>query len=213
MKKIFTLIAAVVMGVGVASAQGLSAEAVAGLNASDWGGLGDRAGFHVGIRGEYMTPVKGLYANAAALFSLKGCKQDYGDWGVVRSDAYYVEFPIHVGYKFAVNDSFAVFGDAGPYVAVGLFGRTHATGGNSEYFEVNSEPIFNDSRRFDVGAGLRIGVEFFQRYGFSVSYDWGLLDSNTDAVDSDDYIYDDIYVDLTPSMKHTNLMVSFSYKF
>lgn len=212
MKKIFTLIVAVVMGVGVASAQGLSAEAVAGLNVSDWGGLGDRAGFHVGIRGEYMTPVKGLYANAAALFSLKGCKQDYGDWGVVRSDAYYVEFPIHVGYKFAVNDSFAVFGDAGPYLGVGLFGSTHAIGDdNKEYFE--SEIVFDEAKRFDFGVGLRVGVEFFKRYSFSVSYDWGLLDSNTDAVDSDDYIYDDIYVDLTPSMKHTNLMVSFGVKF
>lgn len=212
MKKIFTLIVAVVMGVGVASAQGLSAEAVAGLNVSDWGGLGDRAGFHVGIRGEYMTPVKGLYANAAALFSLKGCKQDYGDWGVVRSDAYYVEFPIHVGYKFAVNDSFAVFGDAGPYLGVGLFGSTHAIGDdNKEYFE--SEIVFDEAKRFDFGVGLRVGVEFFKRYSFSVGYDWGLLDSNTDAVDSDDYIYDDIYVDLTPSMKHTNLMVSFGVKF
>ena len=212
MKKIFTLIVAVVMGVGVASAQGLSAEAVAGLNVSDWGGLGDRAGFHVGIRGEYMTPVKGLYANAAALFSLKGCKQDYGDWGVVRSDAYYVEFPIHVGYKFAVNDSFAVFGDAGPYLGVGLFGSTHAIGDdNKEYFE--SEIVFDEAKRFDFGVGLRGGVEFFKRYSFSVGYDWGLLDSNTDAVDSDDYIYDDIYVDLTPSMKHTNLMVSFGVKF
>ena len=212
MKKFFTLIVAVVMGVGVASAQGLSAEAVAGLNVSDWGGLGDRAGFHVGIRGEYMTPVKGLYANAAALFSLKGCKQDYGDWGVVRSDAYYVEFPIHVGYKFAVNDSFAVFGDAGPYLGVGLFGSTHAIGDdNKEYFE--SEIVFDEAKRFDFGVGLRVGVEFFKRYSFSVGYDWGLLDSNTDAVDSDDYIYDDIYVDLTPSMKHTNLMVSFGVKF
>lgn len=212
MKKIFTLIVAVVMGVGVASAQGLSAEAVAGLNVSDWGGLGDRAGFHVGIRGEYMTPVKGLYANAAALFSLKGCKQDYGEWGVVRSDAYYVEFPIHVGYKFAVNDSFAVFGDAGPYLGVGLFGSTHAIGDdNKEYFE--SEIVFDEAKRFDFGVGLRVGVEFFKRYSFSVGYDWGLLDSNTDAVDSDDYIYDDIYVDLTPSMKHTNLMVSFGVKF
>jgi hypothetical protein len=212
MKKIFTLIAAVVMGVGVASAQGLSAEAVAGLNVSDWGGLGDRAGFHVGIRGEYMTPVKGLYANAAALFSLKGCKQDYGEWGAARSDAYYVEFPIHVGYKFAVNDSFAVFGDAGPYLGVGLFGSTHAIGDdNKEYFE--SEIVFDEAKRFDFGVGLRVGVEFFKRYSFSVGYDWGLLDSNTDAVDSDDYIYDDIYVDLTPSMKHTNLMVSFGVKF
>ena len=40
------------MGVGVVSAQGLSAEAVAGLNVSDWGGLGNRIGFHAGIRGE-----------------------------------------------------------------------------------------------------------------------------------------------------------------
>ena len=209
MKKIFTLIVAVVMGVGVASAQGLSAEAVAGLNVSVWGGLGDRAGFHVGIRGEYMTPVKGLYANAAALFSLKGCKQDYGELGAARSDAYYVEFPIHVGYKFAVNDSFAVFGDAGPYLGVGLFGSTHAIGDdNKEYFE--SEIVFDEAKRFDFGVGLRVGVEFFKRYSFSVGYDWGLLDSYM----RDSEISGDLgSIDLTPSMKHTNLMVSFGVKF
>lgn len=209
MKKIFTLIAAVIMGVGVASAQGFSAEAVAGLNVSDWGGMGNRVGFHAGIRGEYMTPVKGLYTNAAALFTLKGCKQDYGDWGATRDDVYYVEFPIHVGYKYAVNNSFAVFGDAGPYLAVGLFGKTHVLS-DSDYADISTDQTFDAARRFDCGVGLRVGVEFFQRYSFSVGYDWGLLDSYL----RDSEIPGDWgYVDLTPSMKHANLMVTFGLKF
>lgn len=28
-----------------------------------------------------------------------------------------------MGYKYAVNENFAVFGNAGPYVAIGLFGK------------------------------------------------------------------------------------------
>lgn len=205
MKKIFTLIAAVVLGLGSVSAQGFGAEAVAGMNVSNWGGLGNRVGFHVGIRGEYMTPVKGLYTNAAALFTLKGCKQDYGEWGAARTDAYCVEFPIHVGYKYAVTNDFAVFGEAGPYVAMGLFGNIVSTEYDSEFFEPSA--TFDDCRRFDVGAGLRLGVEFFKRYGFSVSYDWGFLDAYQPSE------WEDSYIDLTPIMKHTNLMVSFSYKF
>lgn len=205
MKKIFTLVAAIVMGIGAVSAQGFSSEVVAGMNVANWGGLGNRIGFHAGIRGEYMTPVKGLYANAAALFTLKGCKQDYGDWGAARTDAYCVEFPIHVGYKYAVTNDFAVFGDAGPYLAVGLFGNVNEIGDDTEFFE--PEPTFDIAKRFDVGVGLRLGVEFFQRYGFSVSYDWGLLDSYERGE------WEDSYIDLTPNMKHTNLMVSFSYKF
>lgn len=204
MKRFFAFVAALVMGISTVSAQGFGAEAVAGMNVSDWGGLGDRVGFHVGIRGEYMTPVKGLYANAAALFTLKGCRQDYGDLlGKSRTDAYCVEFPIHVGYKFAVNDRFAVFGDAGPYVAVGLFGNQHVKSelGDSH---VAQSTFVSYVRRFDVGVGLRLGVEFFQRYGFSVSYDWGLLD----AVKNND-----ISLPYSTAMKHTNLMVSLSYKF
>ena len=209
MKKILTLIAAVIMGVGVASAQGFSAEAVAGLNVSDWGGMGNRVGFHAGIRGEYMTPVKGLYTNAAALFTLKGCKLDWGDLLTARTDAYYVEFPIHVGYKYDVTNSFAIFGDAGPYVAMGLFGKMNGAY-DPEYVEVESDAIFDQCKRFDCGVGLRVGVEFFQRYVFSVSYDWGLLDSYIRETDD----WDDWgEIDVTPSMKHTNLMVSLGFKF
>ena len=46
MKKIFTLVAAIVMGIGAVSAQGFSSEVVAGMNVANWGGLGNRIGFH-----------------------------------------------------------------------------------------------------------------------------------------------------------------------
>ena len=70
--------------------------------------------------------------------------------------------------KYAVNDDFALFGSAGPYIAVGLFGKAKAKvdgdlvdlvefGGNSA-----SEDIFGDDgfKRFDFGLGLKAGVEF-----------------------------------------------------
>lgn len=33
-----------------------------------------------------------------------------------------------MGYKYAINDNFAIFGNFGPYFAVGLFGKMKATG-------------------------------------------------------------------------------------
>ena len=83
---------------------------------------------------------------------------------------------------------------------------------------------FDAIKRFDVGLGLRVGVEFKKKYSLSVSYDWGLLNSlkkgNGDIEDFEDFVdYEDYedYVDFDTSslfnMKHANLMISLGYKF
>ena len=42
---------------------------------------------------------------------------------VIKFNPYYLEVPVRVGYKYAVNDDFSLFGSVGPYMAVGLFGK------------------------------------------------------------------------------------------
>ena len=209
MKKLFILLIIAMFGVTTLNAQNLTFEGVAGLNMSNCGALGTKTGFHVGARGEYALPsiAEGVYANAGLLLSLKGFKMD---WGILttNTNAFFAEIPIHMGYKFAVNENFAVFGEAGPYVGVGLFGKAK---GESEYFEDDEDSetaaTFDSLKRFDLGVGLRLGVELTKRYAVSVGYDWGLINSNTGR---DSY---DGYFNLTPNMKHTNLTISFSYKF
>ncbi len=87
-----------------------------------------------------------------------------------------------MGYKYAINDNFAIFGNFGPYFAVGLFGKMKATGYLIDEVEGltsihDSAKVFgsNAMKRFDFGLGLKAGVEFFQKYQVSIGYDWGLL--------------------------------------
>ncbi len=140
----------------------------------------------------------------AALLTLKGAKIDGGSIASIKFNPYYLEVPVHVGYKYAVNDDFALFGNVGPYIAVGLFGKAKAKvdGNIADLGELGtnsaSEDIFgNDGlKRFDFGLGLKAGVEFSKKYQFAISYDFGLVEVAKDL-----------------GMKNRNLMISLGYMF
>lgn len=219
MKKLFTIVAAALMSISAINAQNFGVEGVAGMNVSNWGGLGSKVGFHAGARFELAIPsVAGLYTNAGVMLSLKGCKQDYGEVGNATTNAYYLDVPIHVGYKFSITNDFAIFGEVGPYVAIGLFGKSNSETG--EFYDENGDwgysseketiNTFDFAKRFDVGVGLRVGVEFKKKYSLSIGYDWGFIDS---YIDDEEEMDDDYVIDLTPSLKNTNLTISLGYKF
>ena len=160
-------------------------EVVAGMNVAnlDASGASSRIGFHAGIRSTIGIPSvsHGFYANAAALLSLKGFKA-----AGITVNPYYLDIPVHFGYKYAVNETLALFGEFGPYFGIGLFGKT------------DGEDVFGDDgyKRFDFGLGLRAGIEFNQKVPVSIGYDFGVLDVN-DAI----------------SAKNRNLTLSGGYKF
>ena len=229
MKKLLVVVIIAVLSIGSVNAQNskqnLSFEGVAGLNVSNWGSLGSKAGFHVGARAELALPalLDGIYTNTSLLFTLKGCTQDYGDLGKATTSAYYLELPIHIGYKYSITETVAVFGELGPYIGYGLFGNSKVKSDldydwddydyeydydidyDFEDFEETSK-TFDMSKRFDFGLGLRVGVELKKKYSVSLGYDWGLID----AYKRDEF---DGFIDLTPSMKHKNLTISLGYKF
>lgn len=226
MKKILLLIAASIMSISNINAQNLSTEVVAGMNLSNLGGIGSKVGFHAGARFELALPslAKGVYTNAGLLLTSKGSKLDLEYYGKATLNAYFLEVPIHIGYKYTINDNFAIFGEGGPYVGFGLFGKYKTTDYGTPDYEGYSETVntFDSIKRFDVGLGLRVGVEFKKKYSLSVSYDWGLMNSvKTADIDLDDYDdYDDFAADIAGNaisslfnMKHTNLMISLGYKF
>ena len=155
----------------------------------------------------------GAYMDFAALLTLKGAKIDGGSIATVKFNPYYLEIPVHVGYKYAVNENFALFGSVGPYLAVGLFGKAKLSIGNAigDWADIEgmesvgglegksvSEDIFGDDgfKRFDFGLGLKAGVEFNKKYQVALSYDFGLIDVQKDL-----------------GMKNRNLMISFGYMF
>lgn len=172
-EKILVLFALLMTGVmGIHAQEGLKWGAMAGMNSSKFStdGFDSKVGFHVGIKAEKELPqiAQGVYLDMAALLSLKGA-QINGNDASLKFNPYYLEIPIHMGYKYAINDNFAIFGNFGPYFAVGLFGKMKATGYLIDEVEGltsihDSAKVFgsNAMKRFDFGLGLKAGVEFFQ---------------------------------------------------
>ena len=104
--------------------------------------LGD-IGFHLGIKSEInlSKTTDGLFIDTRALF--EGMK-----------DSYYLNVPVHIAYKYNVNNNFTIFAGAGPELELGLFR--------------NYGRFRNDI--FALRVGLRGGIEIKNKYQISVGY-------------------------------------------
>ena len=224
MKKILLFIAVMAMGLGSINAQdNLKWGVVAGMNVSklSTAGLGNKIGYHVGARAELglSQVANGLYLDAAALISAKGAKTDAGDLGGINVNATYLEIPIHVGYKYAVSDNFNVFGSFGPYVGIGLFGKTKVDelDYDSSHELVNTSYKYNTFgdgyKRFDMGLGFNVGVEIQQKYRISLGYDFGFLKTNDSNFEEGDEDFEEMEIDLASGAKNRNLTISVAYMF
>ena len=181
---LFTAAVAVIMSIS-SMASNPEFEAVIGMNFSTINreGIIFRPGFHAGVRGFYEIPsvTPGFYVNGAALLSLKGFKTDS-----ISYYPYFIDVPIHAGYRYEVDDRFAMFIEAGPYVGIGLFGKS------------DGHDVFSDEvgyKRLDLGFGVRGGVIFNRKISVSLGADYGFLK----AVDGF-------------SAKPRNIMASVGYK-
>lgn len=85
-------------------------------------------------------------------------------------NAYFAQLPIHIGYRFGLGDSSSLFVQAGPTVGYGLFGSKIEwnLGGETNYFDV--------AKRFDLGVGGRVGVEF-SNFQISAGANYGVLEA------------------------------------
>ncbi|MCD7721805.1 MAG: PorT family protein [Prevotellaceae bacterium] len=207
--------------------EGMSWQAVLGMNISkmrgslqtknDYGKIGPfstdaRLGAAIGIRGEYMLPgAHGTYVSYGVSWSQKGGKQKvvmpYDDPenpsfpGTYKITSHYFYIPIHIGFRYNFSDDWGVFGEVGPYFAVGAAGKTRfdadEEGSGPKNVEFSYKTFDKDDtnflsngglQRFDTGVGFRIGVECMNHYSLNVDCDWGL----TDLLRSD---YRDRYAD------------------
>lgn len=188
MKKVLLLLMmtlAALANVNAASVE-TDGEIVAGMNVAyyDLSNCSSRIGFHAGFRVNFGLPSvhQGLYANGAVLLSLRGSKI-----GNMTLNPFYMDVPIHLGYRYRVSDDVALLGEFGPYVGIGLFGKTKGI----DVFSAEG-----GLRRFDVGLGLRIGAEFNHKVSTSLGYDFGLNDIAKDV-----------------KAKNRNFYISLGYKF
>ena len=182
MTKKIVLLACIGFATGAFAQQNINWEAQAGLSSTSFLSGPSKIGFHVGVRAnkEFSSVTKGFYGNVGALISAKG-GSSIGYLGTyTKISAYYLDIPVHVGYKKNLNDKFALFGEAGPYLGCGLWGTEKTTTSLEGKAETTTEDFFESAPRLAYGLGVRVGMEFKQKYTASIAYDHSLsLDFNT----------------------------------
>lgn len=208
MKKIFALALAAIMCASSAKAleyipeSGFTVQGLFGMNISNFrhpdaafDGLTDpKAGFNLGVRGEYMLPsCYGVFVNLGLNYTMKGAKMDVAaslpdDYScTVKYRPCYIEIPLHVGYRFNVLDNLGVFADFGPYFAIGVNGKEKfefdgdAVEDYSTKFFRNSKMDLGEIQRYDFGLGFRVGAEYANHHSLNFSFDWGLTDMYRDS--------------------------------
>lgn len=209
MKKKTLLVLAVCMGLAAtATAQELRYGIIGGYNLNSSVANFSKSGFHAGVRGEYSfsDASKGLYTDFGLILSSKGWKSTwyYDQTKSMQWECtpYYLNIPVHLGYKFRVNDNLSIFADAGPYFNFGVFGKMKQISipsGGKETVTTTSKNVFKDNlvEIFDYGAGFRAGVEVVRHLQVGIGYDWAFKSP---------------YKDIS-NTKHRTLVVSCSYLF
>lgn len=182
-----------------------------GLNSSSMTWTGSKLGFHAGVRATKNLDSQigpGFYANAGLFFSLKGGKADLGELAQSTIEAYYLEVPVHIGYKYTVNEDIKLFAEVGPYLDLGLFGnqssKTIADWEGTKY-DKETRPTFDTLRRYDFGLGFRVGAEY-KKYVIAIGYDAGIANIYPTNYDDDD-------VDVTGTVHSSNFYISAGIKF
>lgn len=223
MKKILLLVAIMAASLSTVNAQdGFKFGVTAGMNVAKMSatGLDSKVGYNLGVKAELGLPqlANGVYVDGAVLFTSKGAKMDFGDLGSQKINSNYLEIPIHIGYKYAINDNFNVFGSFGPYFAFGIGGKTKVEEldytDDDELIRVSEKyDTFGDDglKRFDLGLGLRVGVEINKRYQVSLGYDFGLTETYKSEFEPSDENYEEM--DFGSGAKNRNLTISVAYMF
>ena len=167
--KSLLVVALMMCGIIVASAQSMEKfrfGATFGMNVSTItkSDMDSKIGFNAGLRGEYNF-IEDMYLGVGLGYSHKGVKEDD-----LKASAGYIEIPVHFGYRMGLTDKISAFGEFGPYFGIGVAGKWKFDGEKLGDFFGEDE-----AKRFDMGLGLRAGVEFMQKYQVHIGYDFGLM--------------------------------------
>ena len=214
MKKVI-VVAGAFLFTGIASVQAQTAGVFfkAGLNLSNVsinkdGEVNDAntlVGFHAGFQGD--LPITSFFAIQPGLFLTgKGSKLVSGDesgsnWYRATTRPYYLEVPVNAVVKLPLSDEASFFFGAGPYAAIGLFGKNTVEGEvlgvgfkRTDNIEFSNDDPFTSQeegsgygilRRFDYGLNGTIGLQG-KRAMVSVNYGLGLAKLQSGATNSAD---------------------------
>lgn len=128
---------------------GLNVSSVGSTDEKEFDNLKSNVGFHGGITLDFaITPQ--WYVLTGLEYTTKGVTIEMGsgyhDWDITAA---YVQIPVSAGYKFRINDDFAVLVNMGPYFAYGVNGKAKA--GSHE------DDTFSDDWMKNFDCGLLFG--------------------------------------------------------
>lgn len=153
MKKLI-LIAIAVFGVMQANAQ-FSINPEGGINFAQTNSNGDKflTGYKVGAVAD-IDIAKGFYIQPGLFYSAKGWKSE-GLGATSKVQLNYLEIPLSLGYRLDLGNAGGIFATAGPYLGIGLNGKSTATVAGisvDKDFEAGK-----DFERMDWGMNLSVG--------------------------------------------------------
>lgn len=212
MKKILLTLLLVLPWCMAVKAQVFRLGVTGGYNLSSPSAYQSQSGFHVGVKGERGLPqvTKGLYLDFGLALSSHGWEspgyyynESYpslysteGNQGNTIAGysskwdctPYYLNIPVHIGYKFSTGRNVGLFVNAGSYFNIGLFGKAKetVTPDNGEPMTyTRASNIFSDKmmERFDWGLGFRAGIEIIHHIQLGIGYDWGMKNINKNGID------------------------------
>ena len=155
-----------------------------------------KIGFHVGANYQrLLSSSLPFYLETGVLFTSKGYKMDYGKYGsedTWPSDAYYLEVPLMVNYKFKLSNSFKLYPAAGVYYAYGIAGESRD---GEQCVDTFSDEGW--AKRSDFGFRFALGTEL-KHFMLSIGYELSLIN---------------VYNDSADEAKNRNLFISVGYNF
>lgn len=217
---------------------GLSWQGKLGFNASRItnSGLNGKAGINLGLKADYMLPnAHGTYISGGVEWTQKGAKKSDSYYldntltaqkGTHKINEHYISIPLHVGFRYNINKEWGVYGELGPYFAIGLGGfhkfKADAEGAvpqsanwSSPTFKKKSFAKAGHSlggfQRFDSGFGILIGGEYMNQYSLNLGFDWGFTDMLRDDY-RNDYATENPGKELE-KLKNFNLSLTVGYRF
>lgn len=188
MKKFF--IACLLCYGGVIHAQSFKAGIVADGQLCQPNGMNHQAGFVIGAKGEmFFSKIPNhWFMDATLLFDAKNWKSDgyYNYDGTSQRwkySTYSLTLPLNVGYQFRFTENWGIFTAAGPYLEIGLAGKSKVETSELKEGKVvdmtetkTSSDVFGDNvmNRFTGGVCGKVGLEIAHHYQISIGCRWGL---------------------------------------
>lgn len=131
-------------------------------------------GYHVGIAFDHPIGGSGAFWGMGLTLGTKGYKVSEGKYEV-KMNANKLEIPLNFGYKYTINDDFAVDARIGGFVNYDVFGKYKESDGNDE--DSYNLGDLEDYDRFSAGIQFGVGV-WYQHLNLNITYQNGLVKQN-----------------------------------